>query len=178
MFGLGFLLSTKINIYLRLSLLWLWFSSLILLVNVPSIPLFLQAPWHSSCPLRLLLSVSLHLCSSQVSIYQKEEVLLISRASHQKPSSRAVRAHKHISADLRASASDAECSIFMCFVIYILGFTLNEWHLHCKEGMGRPYWHYTANEKVEKKNKFMLWEHKAGFVFNVWWDFSSILIPN
>lgn len=43
--------------------------------------------------------------------------------------------------------------------------------------MGKPYWHYTANEKVEKKINLLFWEHKAGFVFNVWCNFLSILSP-
>lgn len=63
-------------------------------------------------------------------------------------------------------------------LFYVLGFTLNEWDLHCEEGMGKSYWHYTANEKVEKKKRNLwFWEHKAGF-FNAWCAFLFILSPN
>lgn len=63
-------------------------------------------------------------------------------------------------------------------LFYVLGFTLNEWDLHCKEGMEKSYWHYTANEKVEKKREIYGFGNIRQSFFNVYCDFLSILSPN
>ena len=82
-----------------------WFCPLFLSVNLPPVLPFLQSPRCSLRPPCPLLSVSLHLSSSEVSIHQKEEEQLKSRASHRSPLSRSLFAYKHISACLDVSGT-------------------------------------------------------------------------
>lgn len=122
-----------INISFRLYLLrWLWFSSLVRPVNAPLIPLSLQVLGLFS-PL-LSLFISLYLCRGQISIHQPAEAPPQSRASHQKPSFRSARTHKHNSAHIYLSDAVATYSYVLLF--YDLGFTLRELDLHSKRMQG------------------------------------------
>lgn len=73
----------------------------------------------------LFLSVSPHLCCGQISIHQTEEALPPSRASHQKPSSGTGCTHKHISARVCLSDTEARVATYLYVLpLYDLGFTL------------------------------------------------------